>query len=207
MTAMESKSGEIRERAEIVAEALEEHHNERFRNQIAISVAVLAVLLAVASFMTATYVREVINTNIHANSDEALFHIKTLEQTSNELAMDELRVSLAAEKKLLSPDDQALLKKEIERYHQEMARLESEPSTGQGKRELDASRHRWEQKHHLAEEHLESFEGAEIVYQIAIVLCSVCIILKRRFLFGGALAFGLIATLLMVNGFVPLVHW
>jgi hypothetical protein len=168
---------------------------------------VLAVLLAISSFNTASYVRQLINTNIHANADEALYHMTTLEQSASRLALDELRVTLAVQKKLLAPAEQAMLQKEIRRYENEIKRLESDPDSGQGKKEVLADKHRWETEHHLAEEHLLSFESADIIYQVAIVLCSVCIVLRSRRLFQGALLIGTAATLFALNGFVLLIKW
>src|SRR5207248_1694965 len=99
---------EVREHAEIIQEAAEEEHTEsRFRNQAAICVAVMAILLAISSLNTASRIREVINTNIHANSNGTLFHIKQVEQRSNELAADELKLSLTVDKKLLQPADKS----------------------------------------------------------------------------------------------------
>jgi hypothetical protein len=193
---------EVHEHAEIIQEAGEEEHAEgRFRNQAAICVAVLAILLSISSFNTASYVREVINTNIHANSDESLYHIKQVEQRSNELAADELKLSLAVDKKLLQPADKALVQTEIQRYEAEMARLESDPESKEGKQELLQGMHEWEAKHHHAEAHLQSFEGSDITFQVAIVLCSVCIVLKSRRMLQFALVVGAAAALMMLNGF------
>jgi hypothetical protein len=201
---MESKTAEMRERAEIIQEAAEERHetDERLRNQAAIWVAVLAVLLAISSFNTASRVREVINTNIHANSNETLFHLKNLEQRSNELQADELRISLSVDKKLLQPAAQAQVQKEIGNYQAEIGRLESDPESGEGKQQLQESMHRWEAKYHGAEEHLTSFESADVIYQIGIVLCSVCIVLKSRRLLQLGVLFGMTAALLTLNGFL-----
>jgi hypothetical protein len=193
---------EVHEHAEIIQEAGEEEHAEgRFRNQAAICVAVLAILLSISSFNTASYVREVINTNIHANSDESLYHIKQVEQRSNELAADELKLSLDVDRKLLQPSDKALVQSEIQRYEAEMARLESDPGSKEGKQELLQGMHEWEAKHHHAEERLQSFEGSDITYQVAIVLCSVCIVLRSRRLLQFALLVGAGATMMMLNGF------
>ena len=199
---MGPESREVRERAEIIQEAGEEEHAEgRFRNQAAICVAVLAIFLAISSLNTASCIRAVINTNIHANSDETLFHIKQVEQRSNELAADELKLSLAVDKKLLQPADKAMVQSEIQRYESEMARLESDPESKEGKQELLEGMHEWEAKHHHAEERLQSFEGSDIIFQVAIVLCSVCIVLKSRRLLQFALLVGAGATLMMLNGF------
>jgi hypothetical protein len=193
---------EVHEHAGIIQEAGEEEHAlDRFRNQAAICVAVLAILLAISSFNTASYVREVINTNIHANSDETLFHIKQVEQRANELAADELKLSLAVDKKLLQPADQAMVQREIHRYEAENAKLESDPASKEGKKELLEGMHEWEAKHHHAEQHLQSFEGSDITYQVAIVLCSVCIVFKSRRMLQFALVVGAAAALMMLNGF------
>jgi hypothetical protein len=206
---MVNETREVHERAEIIGRAAEEEHvtDERFRNRAAICVSVLAVLLAISSLNTSIYIRQLINTNIHANADEALYHMTNLEQSASRLALDELRVTLAVQKKLLAPAEQAMLQEEIRRYENEIKRLESDPDLGQGKKEVLADRHRWETEHHLAEEHLLSFESADVIYQVAIVLCSVCIVLRSRRLFQGALLFGIAATLFALNGFILLIKW
>src|SRR5207245_2234493 len=123
------------------------------------------------------------------------------EQTSDRLAADELRVSLEVDRKQLTPGDKALLQKEIKRYETEAARLESDPRSGEGQAQLKASMQRWETKHHEAEEHLVSFETADITFQVAIVLCSICIVLQSRRLLHVALTVGTGAALLLFNGF------
>ena len=89
------------------------------------------------------------------------------------------------------------------------ARYESEPATGEGKKELMARAKQWEHTRDHAAARLPNFEYAEALYQIAIVLGSVAIVAASPWLLGvsGVLAvFGLALT---INGYlllVPLPH-
>jgi hypothetical protein len=93
----------------------------------------------------------------------------------------------------------------VKRYRDTAARYESEPATGNGKKELLAKAKEWEERRDHAAAQLPNFEYAEALFQIAIVLGSVAIVAASPALVGvsGVLAVG--AILLTLNGYLLLV--
>jgi hypothetical protein len=92
------------------------------------------------------------------------------------------------------------------RYRDRVERYESDPSTGEGKKELLAKARDLEARRDHAAERDPNFDYAEALFQIAIVLGSVSIVAASRPLvnLSGLLAIG--GTLLMLNGYFLLVH-
>jgi hypothetical protein len=63
----------------------------------------------------------------------------------------------------------------------------------------------YEEQRGRAQRQSPNFEYAEALFQIAIVLGSVSIVAAARWLLGLGLGLGVLATLLMLNGFFLLV--
>ena len=100
----------------------------------------------------------------------------------------------------------AALRAKAEQYRKTVDRYETEPETGEGKKELVAKAKEYEAKRDRALKQDPYFDYAEALLQIAIVLISVSIVSEVVWLslFGGAI--GILGTLLMVNGFLLLVE-
>ncbi len=97
----------------------------------------------------------------------------------------------------------------IKRYRDTVARYESEPATGDGKKELMAKAKEWEHKRDHAAAQLPNFEYAEAGFQIAIVLGSVAIVAASPWLLGLSGVLAVSGVLLTLNGYlllVPLGH-
>ena len=100
----------------------------------------------------------------------------------------------------------AALKKKVENYRKTIARYETEPETGEGKKELLAKAKEYEAKRDHALKQDPYFDYAEALLQIAIVLISVAIVAELGWLVGFGGALGVVGTLLMVNGYLLLVE-
>ena len=74
----------------------------------------------------------------------------------------------------------------VNRYRKTAARYETEPATGEGKKELMAQAKAWEHKRDHAASEIPNFEYAEALFQIAIVLGSVAIVAARHGCWGSA---------------------
>jgi hypothetical protein len=128
-----------------------------------------------------------------------------MRQTAYVLAADELELAWNNDPQL-SADAKAALRRKVEEYRHTIARYESEPETGEGKKELMARARENEQKRDRALKQDPYFDYAEALLQIAIVLISVAIVAEQVWLsfVGGGL--GIIGTLLMINGYLLLVE-
>lgn len=200
---------EARETSEKIIEAAHEERaaDERFRRRAAVGIGVLAMLLAIATLGGEKTARDMVNDNILASDTWAFFQAKNIRQTANQLAADQMEVLLATPN--LPADVKAKIESRIARYKATVARYDSEPDPkdptnllkGEGKKELTIRAREYEKKRDHAEAQLPSFEYAQALFQIGIVLSSVSIVAASRPLFGLGVGLGVIATLLMLNGF------
>jgi hypothetical protein len=200
---------EPEEAAEKLRESVEHerHADEGFRRRAAIGIGTLAMLLAITHLGGAAATKETINFNILASDTWAFFQAKNIRQTANQLAADEMEI------KLLEPglpaEVRAAAQQKFDRYKSTAARYESEPDPkdpnnplkGDGKKELMYRAKYYEKHRDHAQLQIPNFEYAEALFQISIVLGSVSIVAAARWLLGLAVALGIIALVLMVNGF------
>jgi hypothetical protein len=182
-----------------------DRERDRFKQRAAIVIATFAMLLAITGLGGQNATKEAINANILASNDFNFFQAKNMRQTSLILAANEFELAWAASGSL-SDEAKATLRKKLEDYRKTIARYESEPDTGEGKKELltRAREHAAKRDHALKQD--PYFDYAEALLQIAIVLVSVSIVAEVVWLafIGGGL--GLIGAVLMVNGYLLLVE-
>ena len=148
---------------------------------IAVLVAVLAAALAISELGEKSWMTEFLTRHIALSDDYAYYQEKHVRLTTMQ----------AEEATLLSLPDAAspAVQERVRASRQEQARLQDNPQTGQGMKQLqeqaDRERERRDHAAHLAH-HLEISVGG---LQIAIVLASVAVVTRVRALAwaGGAL--------------------
>ena len=175
--------------------------DERFRRRAGLAIGALAMLLAIASLGGDNAGKEMVNANILASDTWAFYQAKNIRQTSNQLAADELEVLLATQPDLPA-EARADVQRRIDRYKATVARYESEPETGEGKRELLERAREFEERRERAQRQDPNFDYSQALFQIAIVVGSVSILTAARLLLWLGLGLGAAATLLLVNGFL-----
>jgi hypothetical protein len=211
---------EASDAADMIQEAAEEHEAEsaawraqreaehrrvdHFRRRAALLVASLAALLAIASMGGQNATKETIDANIQASDTFAFFQAKNIRQTSNQLAADELESLLA----VTNPSEAArsAIQQRIDRYKATVARYESEPETGEGKKELQLKAQGYVKDRDHAQEQDPNFDFSEALFQIAIVLGSLAIVAVSRPVLLVAMGVGGVALVLMLNGFFLWFH-
>ena len=181
------------------------HHDapapDGFRKLAGIYLGIVAMLLAIASLGGGAATKEMLAANIHASDTYAYYQAKVLRQVHYQVAADFLEAT--------STGDPAKTAELIKRYRETAARYESEPKTGDGKKELLAKAHEWEVRRDTAAARDPNFEFAEALLQIAIVIGSVSIVSVSRWLLGLSAAAAVCGVALTANGFlllVPLGH-
>ena len=182
-----------------------DREQDRFKQRAAVAIAIFAMLLAITGLGGQNATKEAINANILASNDFNFYQAKNMRQTSLVLAANEIELAWSAGPGL-SDDAKAALRKKLDDYRKTIARYESEPDTGEGKKELlaRARDHAAKRDHALKQD--PYFDYAEALLQIAIVLISVSIVSEVIWLafIGGGL--GLIGGVLMLNGYLLLVE-
>jgi hypothetical protein len=178
---------------------------DRFKQRAAIAIATLAMLLSITSLGGSNASKEAINNNVLASNFFNFYQAKNMRQTSVALAADQFELAFANDPGL-PPEAKAALQTKAQDYRKTVARYDSEPETGEGKKELLERAKEYEAKRDLALKQDPYFDYAAALLQIAIVLISVAIVTDVVWLtfIGGTL--GLIGTVLMIDGFFLLVE-
>jgi hypothetical protein len=197
---------EAHDASDVVLSAAEERaehqREERFRRGVALWVAVLAMVLAITSMGREHAGKEAINANIHASDTYNFFQAKNIRQTDNQLAADDLETLLVLE----NPPEplRSRLQQRLDGYKANVARYESEPSTGEGKTELLAEARRLETERDEAQQREHSFNYSQALLQIAIVLGSVVILSLSRVVLALSGVVAVVAAVLLTNGYLAL---
>lgn len=185
---------------------------DRFKSRAAIVIAIMAMLLTIASLGGENSMKAMIDANIHASDTWAFYQAKNIRQTANELAANELEVTLLTQGASLSDEARQQIQQRIDRYRATVTRYESEPDPtdptnplkGEGKKELIARAQDWEQQRDHAQQQDPNFDFAIALFQIAIVVGSVSIISTNSRLLVLSVVAGCVATVLMINGYLLL---
>jgi len=176
-----------------------------FRKFTGIYLGIVAMLLAITALGGAHATKTIVNSNIQASDTYGFYQARNIRQTAYQIAAEELDAQLLA---LPDMPEAARTKIEdrIKRYRERVDRYESDPSTGDGKKELLAKAKEFEVRRDHAAERDPNFDFAEALFQIAIVLGSVSIVAASRPLVHLSGVLAIAGTLLMINGYFLLVH-
>jgi hypothetical protein len=183
--------------------------DEKFRSRTALVIAIMAMLLAITSLGGGNAGEDIMNNNIEASDTWAFYQAKSIRQTSNKLAAEELETELRLRGDQLSPEIRQEVQKKIDQYNETVRRYEDEPDPkdptnplkGEGRKQLAARAKSFEDERDRAQLQDPNFDYAEAFFQIAIVLASVAILATSRLIMKLSLVVGLLATVLMINGY------
>jgi uncharacterized protein DUF4337 len=196
-----------------IAEKIHGHQHEahsaeadaNFRKYTGIYLGIVAMLLAIAALGGSNATKTMLNSNIQASDIYGYYQAKNIRQTAYQLTAEQFDSELLA-----LPDMPEAAKTKIQdrikRYRERVDRYESDPTTGEGKKELLEKAKEWEARRDHAAERDPNFDFAEALFQIAIVLGSVSIVAVSRSLVKLSGALAIAGTLLMINGYFLLVH-
>ena len=198
--------------AELIAELSEDRAEaaeaEKFRNRAALLIAFLAALLAIGGLGGGNATDDMIFSNIRASDTWAFFQAKNVRQTVFEVAMADLEGEIARGGGTATPEQH----RRLDELRSTIARYESEPDPaapsdplrGEGKRQLRAQAQAFEAARDRAVEQDSSFDFAEVLLQLALVLGSVAILAVNRPILFLSGALGVAGAILTANGFLLL---
>lgn len=170
----------------------------------AIYIAALAVMIAVTSVGGDNATKDMIRSSIEAADTYSFYQAKTIRQTTIRGLADDFEARLA-DPAVPAPVRHKLQEK-LASYRATADRYESEPATGEGKKELLAKAKGLEAQREVALKRDPYFDFGGALLQIAIVLASASLILSGHLLLWVSGVLGVLGTLLMLNGFFLLVE-
>ena len=147
-------------------------------------ITILAALLAVNTLLSGANSSKILNNTIEANNTWAFYQAKSIKQTLAEMALENAK----------DP-------KRIRDLAAKVARYESDPATGEGKKELMAKARKLEEERAVAKSRSPYYTYAGSILQISIVLLTAAILAVSMPLFWGSIAVGGFGALLMSQAF------
>jgi len=158
----------------------------KIKDKAGMVINLFALLLAVNTYIGGTLSSTVMNNTIKANDIYNFYQAKSIKQTLAEMGAEDAaaRGDKASETK----------------YLEKAARYESDPATGEGKKELLAKAKKLEDERDMAKKRSPWISYAGTAFQLSIVLLSASILAVNMLMFWGSFGTAGIGLLLMSQG-------
>jgi hypothetical protein len=184
-----------------IHEAIEKAHEgervEGFNKRIALVIAVLALFLSFSETLGKSAQMEAIDANVKSSDTWTFFQAKDIRRMVAITAADQTTLLAAS---VNDPAAKAAIDNKIDEWRETAARYQSDPKTGEGRKELAVRAAAEEEERDLAMARYHHYELASAAFQIGIVLASAAVITGMIALgwFGGVL--GIIGVALTLLG-------
>ena len=180
-------------------EELEERKGKTFTRRVALTTAIYAVILAIASLGGNNATKEMLLSQQQASDLWAFYQAKVVREHQYrthklrlEADLDERGPAMKAEGRRRYEALLAKLAEEEKRYNEEKKEIEKEAKVREHERDVNRAKDPY-------------FDFAEALLQIAIVMSSISILSTSRFTFVFSLLLAVIGVLLTLNGYTLLV--
>jgi hypothetical protein len=166
-----------------------EHHEENpFMMPVAVTLSILAVLVAIATLLGHRASTEVVVLQNKATDQWNLFQAKNIR--SHEMAsVADLLGTLTTVDKEKAETLKEKYSKEAERYDKE------KEQTSEQAKELEAERD-------LVDRRGDRYDAGEVILEIALIICSLTLLTKKRIFWLSGIALGLVGLVVTLSGFL-----
>jgi Domain of unknown function (DUF4337) len=192
----DSLLNQIRKKAEesgaVVAET------SKLKSKAALIISIFAAIYSFDAFIGNTLNSRILNETIHINDVYSFYQAKSIKQSLYQMAADD--VEMVLEDKTINVTAREQLNQRLAKYNAAIARYESDPVSGEGKRELLASAKKIESDRDRAKKQAPWIGIAGSVMQISIVLLTASILSTGMLMFWAGLAAQAAALALMAQG-------
>jgi hypothetical protein len=186
---------------EAIEKAQEGEHGEGFNRRIALVIAVLALFLSFSETLGKGAQNEATTKNIEASDLWAFFQAKDIRRTTLNVAADQTNLLAVG---LTDATAKAAIDKQIETWRQTAERYESDPKTGDGRKQLEERAKDAEAERDLSMAKYHHYELSSAAFQVGIVLASAAVITGMIMLAWFAGALGVVGLALLALGvFAP----
>ena len=170
-------------------------HSEN--KSVALVISILALLLAIAEILGQKAQTQTLQSNIEASNLWSFFQAKTIRRTIADTAADEMDTMLVG---VINEAQKKAMSDRIARFRSTAQRMESEPETKEGRKELMARALAAEKVRDKAGIKHYRFELASGSFQIAIVVASAAVITGIGAMLWGAGGLAAIGLFLLMAG-------
>ncbi|MDE2372928.1 MAG: DUF4337 domain-containing protein [Hyphomicrobiales bacterium] len=141
--------------------------------RIALVIAILALLLSFSETLGKSAQTEAIDANVKSTDTWSFYQAKDTRRTVLNVAADQTALLAAG---LTDPAAKAAVEKQIATWRKTVARYESDPKTGEGRKELAERAKSIEEERDLSMAKYHHYELASAAFQVGIVLASAAVI-------------------------------
>jgi hypothetical protein len=175
---------------------------EGSNKKIAILISFLAAFLAICEMGAKSAQTAVLTEHVEATNQWGFFQAKTIRQTVIRTAAEEAEAQFAGQ------DMPAAVKAQVAKWRATVQRYESEPDTGEGRKELSTGAIEHGKKREVARSAYHMFEYGSAAFQLAIVLASAAAVTSVMWLAFISVGLGIVGAALTVFGFAAptLIH-
>jgi hypothetical protein len=158
----------------------------KLKDKAGMVISVFALILAVNSWYGGKLSSITLNNTIAANDVWSFYEAKSIKQMLAEQSLDDAQVRKDTKK--------------IEQLESKIARYESDPKSGEGKKELMEKAHKLEADRDLAKKQSPWIGFASTLYQLSIVVLSASILAVSNEMFWGSFFVAAIGLILSAQG-------
>jgi len=158
---------------ELMENAEETEHAAKADRKVALVIAILALFLSFSETLGKGAQTEAISADVESANLWAFFQAKTVRMTTVRTAAEELKLQLAT---VTDPAAKDAIDKQIAAWEKTAARYDSEPDTGEGRRELAERATHQQEERDLSLAKYHHYELSSAAFQIGIVLCSAAVV-------------------------------
>ena len=181
--------------------AAESEAKDRFQRKCSIIISLIASLLLLNNLGAQNAAGDAAFLNASAINTYAFYQAKNIRQNDLNLAANTLDAIVNTSIPLANEDAKKQLRAQAESYRTKAQGYESEPESGEGKKELLAKARQAEQARDKAMEKGPYFDFAGLLLQLSIILFSVVLITERKTLYISATVAAIAGTFLSLDAF------
>ena len=173
-------------------------HIDPSNRKVALLISVLALVLAFSETLGKSAQTEALGSNVEAANLWAFYQAKTIRLTTLRIAAESFEVQV---RQLPAGSAREAIEQRIAGWKKDAARYDSEPETGEGRRELAERAKAAEKKRDVSLAAYHNYEMASALLQIAIVLASAEVITGVFALVGISAFMGLLGVAFCLFGY------
>ena len=170
------------------AHEAEEHEDNPLLMPVAVTLSILAVLVAIATLLGHRAATEELILQTKASDQWALFQAKNIRSHEMQSVADMLGT--------LSVDDKETADALREKYQKESQRYDKEKEeTSQEAKRLEAERD-------LAGRREDRYDAGEVILEIALIICSLTLLTKKKAFWVSGMVLGLVGFVVTASGLI-----
>jgi hypothetical protein len=171
-----------------------------FTRRVALTTAVYAVVLALASLGGNHTMKETLLAQQQASDQWAFYQAKVIREHQYRGQALQVEALLVERGPVLRPEARAKYEELQKKFAEESKRY------GEEKKDIENEARKLEHERDLGKARDPNFDFAEVLLQVGIVMASVSILAQSRALYGASLIFAAAGALLCLNGYFLFVH-